>query len=387
MKRHLAISNIQCDNSGGVGRVSAEVDGETVWFESVGTNLMASPEGFVSAFLFSAMEKGRKIVIDAPLDPVFLKNIKNLMAIYSKWWGYRPISVVSRSEAVLATEPSGDEDGNHETESGAGLLFTGGADSFYTLRNFGDVPFKYLVNIHGYDVPLEDESRFAAMSECLEVVARSVGAKPVRMRTNLRQHSRFSRNWSRGHGGPLVAAAFMIPGIDHLVISASFPYVYHQPWGTHWDTDHLWGRENTSVSHYGAELWRTDKLVRIKDDELVQQNLRVCWERKGEGVNCCRCEKCFRTMLAFNQSGCLDKFTTFQSVALSEVADSLSGVSLQLVPIYQRYMEETDSVGLKRALQELIDRSLESGQVVNAGWRQFISRLRLFLFRRLQRAS
>ena len=104
--------------------------------------LVASGEGFVAAFLFPAMKLGKKILIDVPLDAVFLQNIDKLMAIYHQWWGYSPVTIECPSITKF-----------NEGETGfAGFCFTAGVDSFYSLRTYTTSPITHLINIHGYTI-------------------------------------------------------------------------------------------------------------------------------------------------------------------------------------------------------------------------------------------
>lgn len=377
MSSAITISNIRLQEENGQYRVTGEVDGTPLWFEASAVPLVASGEGFVAAFLYSAMERGVGISIDIPLNAAFLENVGELMAIYGQWWGFSPVAIKYPSLSAHRGARS----------PGTGLCFSAGADSFYTLRTYKDSPITHLINVHGFDIPLDDLARSREVATSLREISAAVGAIGVMMKSNLRQHPAFTGRWPYSHGGGLVAAAYMVKDIGKLLISASYPYVYEQPWGSHWKTDHLWSSERIRVAHCGAELWRTEKLVALKDDELVQKHLRVCWELKNEGANCCSCEKCLRTMLALHQCNRLESFHTFSSGDISLSVDRLDHVAAYLLPVYQNYLEASSSPSLRRALARLIRRSERQHRAATGGTKHLAGAYMRESIRRLKRRA
>ena len=59
------------------------------------------------------------------------------------------------------------------------------------------------------------------------------------------------------------------------------------------------------------ELDRTGKLVELAGNKTACDHLRVCWENDKELYNCCRCEKCLRTMVILETCGALDGCRAF----------------------------------------------------------------------------
>ncbi len=121
----------------------------------------------------------------------------------------------------------------------------------------------------------------------------------------------------------------LVEHAGRLLMSSSFPYAYDQPWGSHWDLDHLWSSERLQVEHVGAEHWRTAKLRAIADEPLVQRYLRVCHEnRSPTWLNCSECEKCVRTQLTLAGCGRLAAFAVFnQERDLAERVDALPSLA------------------------------------------------------------
>jgi hypothetical protein len=57
------------------------------------------------------------------------------------------------------------------------------------------------------------------------------------------------------------------------------------------------------IVHDGAEATRPEKVAVIADWPEACRYLRVCWESGDPARNCCRCEKCTRTILNFRAAG------------------------------------------------------------------------------------
>lgn len=344
----IIINQLMSEKTNGHYRVSAQIDGSELWFSSPDIELYPSPEGFASASIFPSIIHNRDISIETRLDGKWIRNIEKLFQVYKKWWNYSEVTI--DCEGIKA--------GSAEKRAGVSLCFTGGVDSFYSLHLKRKMDISHLLYIQGYDVRLEDRARLKNISRNLEQVGKATSTIPVSVRTNLRQHPLYSGvSWERSHGGALAAAAHMLSGISHLIISASFPFVYDHPWGTHWDTDHLWSGNDLHISHFGAELWRTEKLIELKDSPLAQKYLRVCWEHRNSDLNCCQCEKCLRTMLILNQCGRLRKFRTFTSKQLHKSVTSLKRLDPYYIPVYEEFLKNSNSWRLSRALKKLLQRS------------------------------
>jgi hypothetical protein len=293
------------------------------------------------------------------------------MEVFSKWWGYREIAVHSEAAAAqevgAATEVDSDRAGN-------ALCYSGGADSFYSLL-CGQEQIDSLIFVQGFDIPLCDTERAERFVPTLETVAREVGARPILIRTNLRDHT-LSRevNWERSHGGALAAAGHLVADARRLIVAASFPSVYAYPWGSRWDIDPLWSSSATEIVHHGADRWRAEKLREIARFPIVRDHLRVCWENRSRDANCSSCEKCVRTMLTLAQDGALADFRVFDaSVPLAARVSGLGRIDPVLVPVYSAFLEPEIDPDTSRAIRMLIDASTEQADrtTVDSIWRRF----------------
>lgn len=343
------IRQIKASRSGGLQRVSAVVCGHEVWFESAAAPLTASAEAFGSCFVIPALHTQRSLYFDGPICSQWRTNVNTLLPILHEWWGYsETLAIESNGESI----PGGGK-------SDQAQCFSGGIDSFYSLLR-GNHATRYLVCVHGYDIPYRDGYRMRKFLPSFYEICRATGKVPVVVRTNLRKHPLFSHvSWERTCGSALAAIGHLLSGIvGRLVIASSYSYGNARPWGSRWDIDPLWSSENLKIFHDDATLCRTEKLKLIAKEPLVQQHLRVCYENFSTHGNCSRCDKCVRTMIALQQLGVLPEYRGFdQRRPLAKIIDSLAPLCDDWRYQYERAISEGMSPELEAAVRRLLARS------------------------------
>ena len=331
----LPISAPRSTTEGGISRVSADVDGSEVWFESADVTLRPSSEAFVSAFLISAAIQERRLVAAGPVAEDFAANLPRVLDVVTGWWKYAHLLPKVDTTAAPRQQPA---DGKGpEVRPGAALCFSGGVDSFFSLRAAGRT-VDVLVFVHGFDVKPDDVERAATIEEHLKGVAREVGIRSIVIRTNLRTHPSFRTcPWIRTYGGALAAIGHLLSEEwGTLLVSSSYSYSDARPSGSHWELDPLWSGAGLVVDHVGAESSRTDKLAALKDHPLVQRYLRVCWENRSSRLNCSRCEKCIRNEVVLAALGALESFQVFDDPrTLAERIDGVECVKNE--GLFRRY--------------------------------------------------
>src|SRR5688572_11352134 len=87
----LKISKIQAEKSGKLSRVTAEVGGFPVWYESEDVVLRPSPEAYASAFLAAGLIHESRLALEEPVSASWKKNISMLLKIFNEWWGFAPL--------------------------------------------------------------------------------------------------------------------------------------------------------------------------------------------------------------------------------------------------------------------------------------------------------
>jgi hypothetical protein len=234
-------------------------------------------------------------------------------------------------------------------------------DSFYTLLRGPSVDL--LICAIGYDVKIRDVNRRNRLECSVRRVAAETGKRAVLVATNLRRHHAFrAAPWEHTHGGALAALGHVLSQIaGRLEISSSYPLADPQPWGSRWDVDPRFSSTRLVVNHVGAEFWRAEKLQEIAHEELVRRHLRVCWENHGATDNCCRCEKCVRTMFVLETCGQLGRYDTFgRGRGLSEAIDRLPALHASRVPIYEMFLRKELRPASATAVRQLLARSAAS---------------------------
>jgi hypothetical protein len=356
--QRLTISAPRATTEGGSSRVSANVAGSEVWFESADVTLRPSSEAFVSAFLIPAAIQERQLVAAGPVASDFAAHLPRVLDVTARWWNYaRLLPKLDMTEAHPRQPTVGK---SVAPAAGAALCFSGGVDSFFSLLAAGRA-VDALVFVHGFDVKPDDMERAAAIEEHLRSVAREVGARSVVIRTNLRAHPSFrSCPWIRTYGGALAAMGHLLSNEwSTLLVSSSYSYSDPHPSGSHWELDPLWSGGGLVVEHIGAEFSRTEKLAALKDHPLVHRYLRVCWENRSSRLNCSRCEKCVRNEVVLAALGALDAFQVFDDPRT--LADRVDGVECVrnegLFKLYELSLAMGLPYDLDVALRLLLSRS------------------------------
>ena len=259
-----------------------------------GAELSVCP--FVPPLLLLAAYSSRDLIIEGPVSQVLLDHLPAVLAL----WHQRdrnavPIDVT----AVPVPLP--------RRASAASSFFSGGVDSLYSVLSTdsrygpGDPRFiRFLIFCQGLDIPLDDRRRQEDVRAHLERAARDLGKELVIATTNARDFVK-RLGWTRhGYGPCLGGLALALSAItDTVYRPASYAYQQMQAGGSnasHPFFDSLWSTETVDIVHSGAESTRAEKIAYLSRSAVALTHLRVCWQNVGGTYNCCRCEKCCRTM-------------------------------------------------------------------------------------------
>lgn len=202
------------------------------------------------------------------------------------------------------------------TQPGApvGALFSGGVDSICTSMRHTASP-QVLVSVWGADVAFENEAGWNLLRRQALEYGERYGHANAFVRSNFktvldrpvldRRSAEIPGWWGYVQNGmgltglcmPLLYAR----GSDRLLIASSHTADFSHPWGSHPAIDDAIRVAGIQVEHDGYELSRQEKVSFIigtcRLQGLEPPTLRVCYANpKGTGENCCRCEKCLRTI-------------------------------------------------------------------------------------------
>ena len=318
------------------------VDGREVVIRSAAA-LAETADGAVCAFFLPALAVGKTVSSAAPIDRMLMDNLGAAAEIARSFWGYSgPLPEAPLTDRRVPSDV-------------IGQFFTGGVDSFYTLRrNLQRV--QCLVNVHGFDIMLSDTDRFAWSRALLQRVADRLSLRLISVETDLRQHPLFQTlSWEVTHVAALASIAHALaPGLGQVhVASSDVP----PPWGSHPSLDRLWSSAAVTLINDEEGVRRLDKVKAIADWELVHDSLKVCWENRTADLNCGFCEKCVRTQAQFAVAGHLADLRTFPEGDLVTRINRLRSVNHDLAGQWRDIRGELDDPDLRRAIDRLLRRS------------------------------
>lgn len=314
-------------------------------------------DAFLAACLPLAMARGEPLMIQGSVSERLYWSSQRLMQILDLWWPeLQPIRVTAK-RVRRARAPS--------RGRSAGMFFTLGMDSFYTLlRRVNDKqpPLTHLLFVHGFDIRLEDQAFFNTVRSNLELVAREHDKTLLLFSSNLRKLSDEILNWGIYHGAALASVGLLLQEcLERIFIPASNSYASLFPWGAHTLTDPLWSTECLVFEHEGAHVEREGKYALVGSNRTAQQVLRCCWENRGNRYNCGECEKCLRTMLGLKIVGALGQAATFPDSISTEALEALDWEKFEIRRRFGRVLDMFPAEHDLHELEQLLQRLIQSG--------------------------
>lgn len=255
-----------------------------------------------------AITLGEPLRVEAPVDALLLAGVREATRIWRSWYPrLHAVEIDAPTETAVAVAAA------------RGAFFTGGVDSFFTALQprAADERIDTLIFIWGFDIPLSNAAAWtAALASNIEA-GRHLGLPLIPVATNLRETRFRETDWTRlSHGVALAGVAQALGNaFGTVLIPSSASRRDLRPWGSHPDVDPLFSSHHTRIVHDGAEWRRAEKTEQITASDVALHHLRVCYE-SPHGVNCGLCKRCYRTMLALEAVGALDRCTTFDDVTL-----------------------------------------------------------------------
>lgn len=201
------------------------------------------------------------------------------------------------------------------------MFYSGGLDSVQTLVSHLDEK-PDLISIWGSDIRYENAEGWSLVHTAIEEASRKFNLPDIVIHSTFREfdnegildrqfHSQLKDGWWHGvkHGIGLlghVAPYAYLHGLSTMYIaSTNCPADGPVRCASNPLTDNHVRFANCKAVHDGFEFSRQDKVHNVA--EFVRKtgnpiSLHVCWESQN-GNNCCRCEKCYRTMAGLLAEG------------------------------------------------------------------------------------
>ncbi len=213
------------------------------------------------------------------------------------------------------------EENHYTKDGGTGAFFSGGVDAFNTLVCHNNEN-PTLITLWGSDVKLDDTKGWKKVLTHIAKTSEEFGSDFVTIKSNFRLFlnegvlnkvvKNSGDNWWHGfhhgigiisHGAPI---AYLL-NKNILYIASSFHISQKGQYTCASDPtiDNFIRFADTKTVHDGYEQTRQEKIKKITDFSKKSGKkipLRVCWESSGGG-NCCKCEKCFRTIMGIYAQG------------------------------------------------------------------------------------
>lgn len=317
-----------------------EIRPTKLWFRFEGLDAppdrIADP--FAVAMLPSCMLDNETCHVDGPLSPELQTGFAETQRILTDWYEF--LSHVSvTGEAVPNSSAT-------QSTTGIGCCFSAGVDSWYSLLKNQD-RITHLLLVRGFDIGLDNNALWQSTRTSIEGVARRLDKQLIVCETNLRAvadrgrmsgSSRFDGDfWGRClHGAALASCAIGLHRtIGELIVPATHSASLSRPWGSSPVLDPHWSNGRVTISHDGYEANRLEKIRHIVSSDLALETLRVCHNDENT-INCGRCEKCLRTMIALHVCGALGRTLTLPN------ADAFS--RLRRLPVQTHVLHHYESL-------------------------------------------
>lgn len=277
-----------------------------IFFRSKEVELIPNPESMTILSILPALVTGSKIEIDAKLSSKFVSSLPTVQTIYTQWFVQQKLKPFPVNHLAC-------RDDETKKSERVGAFFSGGVDAYYTLLKNMDI-ITDIIFIRGYDVKLEKKGMLDEGSELVKRVGKEFNKNVIEIETNARPFLDKFITYGKSHGALLASVAHLLTNqIGTVLIPSAETYANLIPDGTHPLLDPLWNSDKIEFIHDGNEASRLQKLKKITTSQFVLDNLRVCFGKSESKLNCCKCEKCLRTMISLKLLGVLEKSNSFQN--------------------------------------------------------------------------
>lgn len=375
----MIIRNIQEKHEDDQYQIQAEVEHETrnardIIFFSVPSEqahwIRPEPNAFMMGTAIAAMWNGEtRLEIEDGVDPQLSTRLTLAMRLLTRWHKspLRPVKIV----APAAARPLPDI-----SQSTTALFLSGGVDSLSALYwNASQYPMGdprrvgVAFFVHGMDVGDPNKpNRLDVWNlgiQQLSVLCQELAVELVTVKVNLRNLAmswRLYGGWQ--HASLLAAIAHAASSRLHRCIIApdySIEHIPH-PHGSHPWLNSYFGADFLEVTTGDMEQFsRVEKIRFLSTHPGALNALRVCWDSAAipQGhLNCGRCLKCVRTMLAFMACGQLAETTAFPSNDVTpQLMKSIPIKTLAELELYFEVLPALEAMG-RQDLTAIIRRKI-----------------------------
>ena len=395
----MKIDNFKSKKGENKKRVSATITWEDcdrpiqeIYFETdeeFAQDISCNPHAFLVACIMPALRFGEKrISIDAQICPELQDGLTTAMGLIRHWFDwYKPEANMVRIEAKRQKHmplPS-------KTKRAA-FLFSGGIDSLATLRanrlhyspeHPGFIRDGLLI----YGLEVREPENFEPVLKSVSILAQDTGVTLIPVYTNITDlgPENFRVFWDDFWAHEFMGATFAAVAhtfsnrFESLSINSCHDIPNLIPYGSHPLLNPNYSSSDLKIRHEGIALSRFAKTKLLSDWDLALNHLRVCNRSKfyeTGRLNCGKCEKCVRTMLALLALGVLEKTGAFpEHDVTQELLNRAVRLAPNTVPLYGELispLKEIDRHDLVRAIEKKITLFHQMQKKENSKWRKRI---------------
>jgi len=297
---------------------------DELWFAvpaSYAGHLTERSDAFATALLPLAMALGEPLELRGTISARLAYGLRDYQRLQHAWNpGLYSVVEVRPGGIAAAEERNG--------AAAVGAAFSGGVDSFHTLwthlrDNQPDPGFRltHCVMINGFDLDadLTGSGSFAALQGVYEPMMERLGVRLLVVRTNLLELVGLGVQKQSFAAFVTTPALLLGTLFGRYLVPSSYKVTQlgMYPDGSHPMFDHLLATETMETFHDRGDLTRVEKVLTIAPWIEIHRRLRVCFRHTSVDQatrtvrNCCRCEKCLRTMITLDLAGALPSFGCF----------------------------------------------------------------------------
>lgn len=293
----------------GEGKLFVKVP-EEVRVDEIPNSVLSIP--FIGTMMGVAMLYQIPIEIKE-IDADYLESVKKLNSIFNKMYPKGKLKL----EVIPASIVKNKTDGVERDKTS--VFFTGGVDATSALVETVELK-PLMINIVGGDIALSNQEAHNRLEKYLKEIKEDIkGTDYCFIESNCRElfkeysfDEKFKKFISReqwsGYWASVAHIVTMTAIISPIIYSKNINY--HYIGSSHSSQDSAFDANNeeivNAINYCGckfvsadAELDRNDKVKKIVEyafDTNKYFQLQVCWHKEN-GRNCCKCEKCYRTIM------------------------------------------------------------------------------------------
>jgi hypothetical protein len=359
-----------------------------------------NPNAFLIAAVVPAMFHGEaRIRVEGHVCPQLRRGLIAIMRQLDVWYHAERSAplIIEAGDCDRATKA--DAAGRHVAS-----FMSGGIDALTVLRQnrlelAGDHPgsIRDCLFVHGLDLGSdkrfgENEAHYRWAVSRLEELGRLADFSLIPIRTNAALlGDDYKLFVTASHGAVIASIAHAFSSrIGTALIASSASVFDSEPWGSSPLLDPYYSSSDLTIRHDSACFTRLEKVRFVSEWPEALSYVRVCHDpRRGEALNCGRCEKCLRTMVALVICGKLQQCNAFADDDVS--AELLSTLNtppengalplryLGHASLWRELLEPVRAIG-RGDLAAVIERKLAEREAAAAGrpklhWIRYADRL------------